>query len=505
MNELLERLARWSLLHPSRVALRDDEQTVTYRQLWNRVQGVAQAIMDSGVQRLGLVGDNSVAWVVADLACVRAGVVSVPVPTFFSPSQRQHLVETAGLDGILLSTADVRADEVAETVGGGLWMHRLPVERELSVLPPGTVKITFTSGSTGTPKGVCLSAAQLGRTLRALDTRLSQLELPQHLSVLPLATLLENVAGVYLSLFRGAEVSVPGLASLGLSGSSGMDSQRWLSEQNRWQPTSLILVPELTRVLIEGAESGALQHRGYRFLAVGGGRVSPSLLRRAEKLELPMFQGYGLSECGSVVALNAPADNRIGSAGRVLDHVDVHVGPGGELQISGSSFLGYLGETPVDESHAVASGDLGFLDQDGFLWVSGRKKNLLITGFGRNISPEWLEAELTQSAGMAQALVFGDGEPHPLALLYPGSTDNGVEDCRQAIEALNANLPDYARLSHVYLLPCPFQNIDSTAVTPNGRIRRALVLESLESWLASAECLSTQSIEQPQPRMFAQE
>ena len=106
---------------------------------------------------------------------------------------------------------------------------------------------------------------------------------------------------------------------------------------------------------------------------------------------------------------------------------------------------------------------------------------------------------------MAQALVFGDGEPHPLALLYPGPTDNGVEDCRQAIEALNASLPDYARLSHVYLLPCPFQNIDSTAVTPNGRIRRALVLESLESWLASAECLSTQSIEQPQPRMFAQE
>jgi long-chain acyl-CoA synthetase len=107
---------------------------------------------------------------------------------------------------------------MAGTEGGLYWLQRAvsPVE-----LPPGTAKISYTSGSTGTPKGVCLTADGLLDTARAVKTRLADLTIERHLAVLPLALLLENSAGIYAPLLRGAEIHLPPLASLGWQGMSG--------------------------------------------------------------------------------------------------------------------------------------------------------------------------------------------------------------------------------------------------------------------------------------------
>lgn len=124
--------------------------------------------------------------------------------------------------------------------------------------------------------------------------------------VLPLATLLENIAGVYLPLSLGATVVLEPLASLGFTGSSQLDIPRLLAVINRVRPHSVILVPELAAVLVSAAETGALDTASFQFVAVGGGKVSPRMLERARAVGLPMYEGYGLSECGSVVALNVP-------------------------------------------------------------------------------------------------------------------------------------------------------------------------------------------------------
>ncbi|HEV8077943.1 MAG TPA: AMP-binding protein, partial [Marinobacter sp.] len=191
MAALPELLKRQALAHPSRIALRGSEAEFSYKQMMQAAEAVAEQLSVRGIKRAGVCGDNTVAWVLADLACLLAGVVCVPVPVFFSESQTAHLIERAGLDGLLHS------EEVSgsEPLGHGIWLRPLPVVAAPPV-PKGTAKITFTSGSTGTPKGVCLSVAQMTATTLALKERLTGVELQAHLCILPLATLLENMAGV---------------------------------------------------------------------------------------------------------------------------------------------------------------------------------------------------------------------------------------------------------------------------------------------------------------------
>ncbi len=486
MTTLPEQLRQIALDQPDEVAISAPWVSLVWRDFWREVEELARALAAHKLERLGLVGDNTPGWVIADLACLVAGVVCIPVPGFFSLEQTSHLRELAALDGLLW--ADRRPGN-----GGGhsklsesVWFQPLAGSRRPAPMPPATAKVTFTSGSTGQPKGVCLSVAHLTATVDALRQRLAGLPLGRHLCVLPFATLLENIAGVYLPLSLGGTVVLEPLVGLGLSGSSGLDAEQLVRAINRHCPDSMILVPELATVLVTAAEQGLLDTGGFRFLAVGGGKVSADLLARARATGLPLFEGYGLSECGSVVALNRPGDERPGSVGRPLDHVQVGIDQQGQIRVQGNCFLGYLGEAP-EAGDSLATGDLGSLDSEGYLQVDGRSKNLLITSFGRNVSPEWLESELVQRVGVRQALVFGDGEPS-LSALVTVPDARSVEQIAQKVNELNQRLPDYARLLSFYIRRQPFTN-QQGYVTGNGRLMRARLMADLPVLLAGSEPL----------------
>ncbi len=469
--------------HPSRIALQGPDSALSYSQMMQAVHDLADQLRRQGVKRVGLCGDNSPGWILADLACLLADVVCVPVPIFFSKSQTSHLIEQASLDALLSGEQGVDG----EHLGHGVWLRHLPVTSAGAWMPKTTAKITFTSGSTGAPKGVCLSEAQMTSTTLALKARLAGVELHRHLCVLPLATLLENIAGVYLPLLMGATVTVPPLQSLGMTGSSGLDIGHLVAGINQSEPQSLILVPELAMALVAAAEQGQLDSRSFRFLAVGGGRVSPELLARARAAGLPLYEGYGLSECSSVVALNVPGDECEGTVGKPLSHVEVSVDGDRHILIRGNTHLGYLGDEPEGEDGGKAwldTGDLGALTSDGFLTVNGRAKNLLITSFGRNISPEWLESELTQALDVRQAVVFGDGEPRPCALLVM-SDDRSPEALYPALGDLNSRLPDYARFQTVYVRRQPL-TLAEGHITTNGRPVRHQIQADLPRLLAES-------------------
>jgi len=479
MATLPELLAAEAHARPDAIALSGPDGELTFPQLYAAAEAVAGQLKHHGCSRIGLCGDNTPAWVIADIACLMAGVVCVPVPVFFSREQRQHLIGHAGLDGLLMS------EEAPDRshLGHGVWLSELAVPADRAVMPADTAKITFTSGSTGNPKGVCLSARQMLATTLALKQRLQSVSLGHHLCILPLATLLENIAGVYLPLLMGARVQLAPLETLGMTGSSGLDGSRLVAALNRVRPHSVILVPELAALLAAASRTGELEPGSFRFLAVGGGKVSPDLLARGRAAGLPLYEGYGLSECGSVVALNVPGDDCPGTVGKPLDHVQVETGSDRHIRVRGNTHLGYLGDQPRARG-TLDTGDLGHVDEQGFLHVDGRSKNLLITSFGRNISPEWLESELVQALGARQAVVFGDGEPHPMALIT--LTDSRSPDAlTQALNQLNGRLPDYARLSAVYIrrqLLTP----ENGYLTANGRPVRARIQEDLPGLLAQA-------------------
>lgn len=467
MTSIWNRLEQHAQQQGDTVALQDATTQVHYRELLPRIKALAEELVRAGTRRLALQLDNSIDWALCDLACAHAGLVLVPVPGFFSAEQRQWLLDSSGADTLIGPPAD-GWQPLALAPGLSGWRRQVdaPVP-----LPAGTAKITYTSGTTGQPKGVCLSLKQELTTVRALADRLAGTRVEHHLTLLPLSTLLENLAGLYLPLWLGATATLPGLEEVGFTGSSQLDANRLATALARWQPHSLVLVPELLRLLTGLCLRQPTLANSLRLVAVGGGRVAPGLLRQAWAAGIPAVEGYGLSECGSVVALNSPEHSRPeyhrhGSVGRPLAHLSVRIDESGEIHVRGGAMLGYLGEQAAPAE--IATGDLGQLDADGFLHITGRRKNVQITAFGRNFSPEWVEAEAQGCPAIARLVIIGDGLPANLALVQPLP---GQESALPGqIAALNAQLPDYARIHH-WLVPSPGL-AEAGLLTANGRPRR---------------------------------
>ena len=325
---------------------------------------------------------------------------------------------------------------------------------------------------------MCLDADVQLRVAHSLWQASLSCQVERHLCVLPLATLLENIAGVYAPLLAGARVELLPLAQVGLKGASQFDLPSFLQALNKAQPHSLILLPQLLLALVTAAERGLPVPTSLRFIAVGGGRVALPLLERAEALGLPVFEGYGLSECASVVCLNRPEARRPGTVGEPLAHVEVRLADDGEVLVRGAQMLGYLGEPCVQEAW-LATGDLGHFE-GSFLVLHGRKKNQFITAYGRNVNPEWVEAELVQQLPIAQAWLHGEAQPANVAVLtlrFPGTSD---ADVQAAVDAVNAGLPDYARVHHWIRAEQPF-TADNGLATSNGRLRRVALFAHYQS------------------------
>jgi long-chain acyl-CoA synthetase len=477
MSRIIEALAAHARNQPRKKALIDHSGSLTYSELYERVQRVADWMKSRQCQVVGYLLDNGSNWVTVDLAAQSAGVTAIPLPVFFSDSQLSHIIEDSGADLLIADR------ELPQVITGDGWQpcpfeypnSLIVLERDVSNLYLAAAKVTYTSGTTGSPKGVCIDQDAIDRTSSSIRDAIHTEDMQRHLCIAPLSTLLENIAGLYAPILQGIEISAPALQEVGLGGSSSFDVVQFLQSLEAYRPSSLILVPQLLLVLVTAIEQGYIKPSYLKFVAVGGAHVCEQLLERAAVLDLPVYEGYGLSECTSVVTLNTPTQHRAGSVGKPLPHVDVRVNKGGEIEIRGAVMTGYLGEEKIADSW-LNTGDLGYFDQDGFLYVNGRKKNVFITSFGRNVSPEWVESELSQQLAIANAVVTGEGRSWNLALIYPRSDENSQEDIRKAVREANLHLPDYARIGGWIRIDEPL-TVESELLTSNGRIRRDAVLQ----------------------------
>jgi long-subunit acyl-CoA synthetase (AMP-forming) len=472
--------------HPDSVAVEGQEAQLSYAELVAEISRWSTALATLATpSSVALALDNSPAWIVLDLAILAAGWANVPIPAFFSTTQKQHAIQDAGVSLVLTDTVTSwqalypGSEVVSEwpVAGKAVTVLRL----QAGDRAPTVQKITYTSGTTGAPKGVCLSARTMWQVADSIRVMTQPGGADRHVCVLPLATLLENVAGVYTSLVSGATVVVYPCHAVGFSGSQ-FDIKRLYERLKKSRATTAILIPELLRALVGYLKAGMAPLPHLRFLAVGGAKVAPALMEEARTLGIPVYEGYGLSECASVVTLNTPQSQKLGSIGKPLPHVQLRVDLTGELWVKGAVYDGYttaeggITSPEFDTEGFLATGDLAYQDAHGYWYVSGRKKNMFITSFGRNVSPEWVESTLIHQAGVLQACVIGEARPFNVAVVV-AHPQFSTEQVAQAIAQANLELPDYAQVGDVVFARQPFSP-QNGQLTANGRLKRDAVAQA---------------------------
>jgi long-chain acyl-CoA synthetase len=458
MHEFFEGLLHHATIAGDNAALVSANGALSYRALVERVRGHAQWATRLP-HRVGLLFMKGTDYVVCDLALSFAGKELVPLPEFFSDAQLLHIVQVAQLSDVV---ADRASAERAKRLG--LTVHELDAQSVTNIVPAtGAGRIIFTSGTTGKPKGVCLSERQLLASVAALAEASRASAADRYLSVLPNSLLLEQIAGTYLPLSVGAAIHLPGVLAASPAG------QLTAAEQAR--ATATVLVPELLAAWVKELQARGNRGPGsLRFIAVGGAPVSQQLATAAWDHGLPVYEGYGLSECSSVVCVNRPDARQAGTVGRPLSNVQIAI-DNSEIVVSGSTVMsGYVGEPQI--SGSWHTGDLGHFDADGFLIVTGRKDNVIVTAAGRNISPEWVEDVITADSRVGRCVVVAH-ERELVALIIPtdASVCSDAPAMHNLVTSAARELPDYAKpRRYLAMSDREFRRLD--LLTANSRPRR---------------------------------
>ncbi|HEY4243955.1 MAG TPA: long-chain fatty acid--CoA ligase [Kofleriaceae bacterium] len=385
--------------------------------------------------------------------------------------------------------------------------------------------LIYTSGTTGPPKGVMLSHENLSWTAQALVDVGGGTANDVSLSYLPLSHIAEQMATVHMPATAGSSVyfaeSIDKLAD-------NLKESRptvFFGVPRIWEKFHSVLAGRLAEqkgvkgklvawardtcarvnaLLDEGKQPGAwlsAQHRlanrlvigklkvalGFdraRALISGAAPIAPDVLAFFATLDLPIREIYGQSEDSGPTSYNLPGKTKLGSVGPAFPGIEVKLAPDGEILIKGANvFMGYYKDAAAtaDVLHDgwLASGDLGAFDADGFLTITGRKKEIIITAGGKNIAPKNIEAAIKQLSIVGEAVVIGDRRKFltalvtidPEAKLAPADARAQIQ---QQIDRVNETLARVEQVKKFAVLPKPF-GIDSGELTPTLKIKRTVV------------------------------
>ncbi len=501
MNLLAEKVTKVAEKNPIRVAIQSETTSLSYEELLLEIQKASEYLnlISMPEQKVyAVLMANNPAWAVLDLALLFNDHCAVPLPEFFSLNQLKHAIADSKAEYLIIEESvinskvideilDLFADKDSFTIAGKklACLKIKQQEKQKKKNTQNISKITYTSGTTDKPKGVLLTEEIIMSKVVSLKIASEANTNDISLSILPLSTLLENIGGLYVPLYCGATIIILSPETIGLTGSSHIEKDKLLAVIHKYQPTAFIIIPQLLQLFIHAIASGYKLPDSLRFIAMGGAPVSRKILEQAVQCHIPVYEGYGLSEAVSVIAVNNPSVNRIGSVGQVLDNHKVKISNEGEILVKGQLFEGYLGQTTRDSNNYYPTGDLGHFDEDDFLYVTGRIKNVINTSFGRNISPEWIEKELETIPLVMQCVVYGHGKPGLVALLVlrkEVKKNTSREKLSEFINQVNLSLPDYAIVRNFIITDVPF-SVENSQLTGTGRAKREIIFKTYHAQL----------------------
>ncbi|MBU1919804.1 long-chain fatty acid--CoA ligase, partial [bacterium] len=344
-------------------------------------------------------------------------------------------------------------------------------EASYDVSSKDIASIVYTSGTSGTPKGVVLTHANIIANVQAVITRFRVTHRDVTVSYLPLCHMFERTCGYYSVLFCGGSVAyaesldtvredvaairptvliaVPRVLEKAFEKSVNAVHRKssvgqWLVascmrnlnhlSNLKYQNDSIPLSLRIKCFLLNGFVGSGFRHLAggrLRLVASGGAPLDKNIAKAFHILGFNIVEGYGLTETSPVVACNSPVNNKLGTVGKPLDGVQVKLGKDDEILVKGPNVMrGYLNNPEatrevIDQDGWFHTGDQGVFDEEGYLKITGRIKDLIVTSYGKNISAAAIESRINASPFISQVLVVGDRKKYITALVVPDWTAVG--------------------------------------------------------------------------------
>ncbi|AMO70426.1 AMP-dependent synthetase [Zhongshania aliphaticivorans] len=428
----------------------------------------------------GVAMRSSYEWVATLLAIQKVDAVLLPVPIEFSDDQINSLLAKATaifvqnknleqrISTILPGKLCLTPELVRQTPFGpytGLLGER--IEGDIT-------GIIHTSGTTSKPKGVMIRDEAVGLLVCNVMNRLPAKPL-NYVSIVPMSLLIEQVLGIFIPILSGGTLTfMPSMMTeYGSASGNAVEYFNLIAPNN---PNFLYLPPKLleeANQLLQTKTCSQILGNDNPHIITGGAKVPMKILEALDAQGINIFEAYGLSENSSIISMNSVEQRVIGSSGTLLEGI-VPKFVDGELLINTPTLCaGYYSsdDTSCEMTDGfLHTGDIAEI-RDGYLYITGRKKNVIILSTSRNISPEWVESIYKESPYIDDIIVMGEGQDEPSAIILSESDPDLI---RAELTRIESRLANFARIrKYIQISDIPTFRHDFYTVT--GRPRRGVI------------------------------
>lgn len=466
----------------------------SYKELGQNVESVRKALVAERLKgsHIALIGLSSIEWIECYLGTVTGGMVAVPLDAGLPAEDLIDLIQRSDseglflgtkhlpmLDGILASCPNLKKvwilqeqpTEISHSkVSTAYDLKKCGETIEQDVEAPDSddlMTIIYTSGTTGKSKGVMLTHSNIATNIQAVTFDMEPGE--ASLSVLPI----HHAYCLIMDWFKGLQ--------LGTTICINDSLMHMVKNMGIFKPRIMLMVPLMLEtvykklaaadpnipksVIAENVFGGNLE-----IIFTGGAHLEPFYIEKFSEYGVLVLEGYGMSECSPVISNNMPDSYKFGSVGKPLSNAEVKFADNGEILVRGSSVMKGYYKMPEETKEALESdgwlhtGDKGYMDEDGFLFINGRVKNLIILSNGENISPEEIENKLALGALVGEVVVTGENNgltahiyPDPMVVEAKNMEEEVVKQNLQAfLDEYNKKQPTYRQITGLVVRKNPF-------------------------------------------------
>jgi long-chain acyl-CoA synthetase len=517
----LEAFLYWEENTPQNIFLRQPinrkYKNYTYKDAGQEIRKIAMALKAFNLpdrSHIALLSKNCAHWVMADLAIMMAGYISIPIYPTLNAASIQQILEHSEAKAIIVGKLDNyqdQKDDITNIPIIGIDMYAIEEENSWEKLvasnqplqeihtqqPNNLITIIYTSGTTGDPKGVMHTVSNF---VTSANTLINAAKLKQQVklfSYLPLAHIAERIGMCNVGVLLGGQITFPESLDTFAEDLEKTQPNIFFAVPRIWtkfqekilekvpqKKLNLLLSIPIINTILKKKFKKKLGLNNAQFIISGAAPLAAEVIKWYKSIDIHIMQVYGMTEDCCISHINLPNQNKIGTVGKVQENTFVKFTPEGEILIKNKCLLkGYyknesLTTLVFDDDGYFKTGDIGEYDHDGFLTITGRVKDQFKTDKGKYISPTPIELVLSNNTDIEQICIVGTGIPQPIALVTLSelgllkNKQQLIASLQEILFTVNINLEKHEKLEKIVVMKEDW-TIDNGLCTPTLKVKRA--------------------------------